>query len=124
MAKKPSLTKQIADHLGTENKQEQFDIIQRLTKIASQPPLAVTVLLTPAGIDIQYVSPVQITPDQLKSVLQAGVDEVTKAVLKAEMEQQARDAEKDVKEKLQEYADENPDKQVFDGDHNPVPPSK
>jgi hypothetical protein len=78
MPKKPSLTKQIGEALGTENKAEQLNRISRLVDFAQSPVLAVTVLYHQTGeVFLSVVSPFQISSAQMKTVLQAAVDRIT-----------------------------------------------
>lgn len=116
MANKPSFTKQIGEMLGTEKKAEQVEVLKRLTNIASVPPIAVTVLYTAAGVQVTYTSPVQATPNQLKQVLQGGVDEITAMLVKAEMQKEepaemTAEQRKQMSEEITDYKKEHPDKE-------------
>lgn len=124
-SKKPSLTKQIAEALETDDKREQLERINGLKRLAQSPPVAVIVMLTPAGVRVNALSDVNITVDDAKFVLQKGVDYLTEEAVKAKLQQTEEPPDADpaeIREQLQKYADENPDKQVFDGEHLPVPP--
>lgn len=93
MPRKPSLTKQIADKLGTEDKTKQLERIDQLIRTAQVPPTSVTVLYTVAGVDVTVASPTtQVTAGQIKQILQAGIDEVTKQIVLHEQRKQEEEA--------------------------------
>jgi hypothetical protein len=86
MGRKPSLTKQIAEALKTENKKEQLDRIEGLKKAAQTPSAVVTVLFARGNVQLNTLSTNNMTPDDVKFILQKGIDEVTTQVLKFELE--------------------------------------
>jgi ATP-dependent 26S proteasome regulatory subunit len=88
MSKKPSVTKQIADVLGTSNKVEQLEIVKQLVVTAQTPGASITVTLDRGECLVGVNSLAQISPEEMKYVLQRGIDEITKAVLKAEQQSQ------------------------------------
>jgi hypothetical protein len=87
MGRKPSLTKQIADELGTEDKREQLEMVKRLKSVANAIPVAVTVLSTAAGIDVAVASPAQVSADEVRGLLNEGVDHITAAIVRARLQQ-------------------------------------
>lgn len=90
MPRKPSLTKQIGDALGTQDKREQLERIQGLIRTAQSPSAAVTVTVSRGEVLLSTASVLQLTPKQIKFILQEGIDEVTRRITLQEME--AKDA--------------------------------
>ena len=87
--RKPSTTKQIATALQTEDKVEQLKRIQGLVQSTQAPCVAVTVLFSNGTFSLSVVADgVMVRPDDIKYILQGGVDEVTKTVLQAQIAQQ------------------------------------
>lgn len=88
-----SPTKAIAEMLGTPDKTKQVEIIEQLVTLANNPPLAVTVHFTASGVDVTINSPVRVGTQEVKRVLQLGVDKLTalevQQKLKEQEEQQA-----------------------------------
>ena len=95
MGRKPSLTKQIGEVLGTEDKREQLERIEKLSQASSVPPIAITVLYSTAGVTLNYVSPVTVGPADLKAILNMAVDEITKAVLQKDIQDSQIDPPED-----------------------------
>jgi hypothetical protein len=85
--KKPSLTRQIGDALGTQDKREQLVQIQQLQQAMRIMPFAVTVLQTAAGVEVSVNAPIDVTASQVKELLNLGVDQITAAMVRAEMQQ-------------------------------------
>jgi hypothetical protein len=85
--KKPSLTKQISEALGTTDKREQLKFIQELKAEIGKPIAAVTVLVEGGVVSIALNSRFQLSPDNVKQILHMGVDEVTKTMVKMEEQQ-------------------------------------
>lgn len=113
--KKPSLTKQIADVLGTPNKGEQLERIQQLLGQAQSPSIAVTVMFAQGRTSLSLVSTQDVTGDDIKFVLQQGVDEVTRQQIRAQMEEDQIEAspeeEGQMQKEIDEYLKENPDEE-------------
>lgn len=84
--KKPSLTKQIGEVLGTEDKREQLDRIQRAVDRAQSPAVAITVLYFDGTIELSVAGTANITGDQMKMVLSQAQDRITEAQVKASIE--------------------------------------
>lgn len=86
MTKKPSLTKQIADQFGTENKQEQLELLGDLIRVAKDIPMAVTVLFT-RGIPFTVVSaPTKVNTKEVKAILTLAIEQLTRMEVKDELE--------------------------------------
>lgn len=92
MPKKPSLTKQIADALETDSKEEQLKRINILKQSAQSVPVALTVFITQRGVQVTALADVDISVDDAKFILQKGVDFLTERALKAKLEKEAQDA--------------------------------
>ena len=92
MPKKPSTTKQIATILDTENKVEQLERITQLVQAAQMPSAAVTVLYSRGIAKVTVISTQQITPEDVKFILNKGVDDVTSQIVRNELEQAQMDA--------------------------------
>lgn len=88
MGRKPSLTKQISEALGTEDKRVQLKNIEQMKQFSQVPPVAVTVLYSVAGTEVSVNAPVQITAEQVKIILNKGVDEITGAIVRAQLERE------------------------------------
>lgn len=116
MPRKISPTKQIESLLGTSDKTKQVERIQLLVQNAQTAHVAITVLYD-GEVSLSIASANPLKPEAIKAILQMGVDEVTKQMVLYE-------EQKKIQKELQDYADEDPDKQVFDGDGNPVTPRK
>lgn len=78
MGRKPSLTKQISNELGTENKSEQLKKIQELKRLAYTLPLAVTVLNTPTGPEFAVAAPINVDSSNIRSFLSEAVTQLTR----------------------------------------------
>jgi hypothetical protein len=90
VSKQPSPTKQIAELLGTENKTEQVDVVKALVKVYNAPSITVTVTLERGEVVLGVNSLLEdLHPDAVKYVLQKGIDEVTKAVTRAEIQEKS-----------------------------------
>lgn len=80
MARKPSATKQIATLLDTEDKTLQVERLKQLLSMARAPVVAVTVLLSKGEVELAITSPNRLGPEDVKRVLQLGVDHITEQV--------------------------------------------
>lgn len=91
--KKPSLTSQIAETLGTSDKSEQLTLIRRLINAVETPKF--TVVLHFDGVNprpqMGAFGDSRITTAMVKGLLQAGLEEITRAELQAEAEQENKD---------------------------------
>ncbi len=87
MPKKPSTTKQIAEALQTEDKVEQLERIQQLAKVAETPSVAVTVLFAKGGVDVSVAAQDRVSAGDMKYILQAGVDFITRQMVQQELAQ-------------------------------------
>ena len=115
MGRKPSLSKQIAEVLDTEDKREQLERVKRLAQLANVPPVSVTVLYSAAGVTLNYTSPVQVTPADLKNILNLGVDEITAQLVRAQLEQEAGPPDS-MGEEVAQHLRDNPDQKFVTKD--------
>ena len=83
--KKPSLTKQIGEVLGTDDKHEQLARIQELIGKSNAPVAAVTVLFD-GDISISVAADGRLGAGDVKSILMMAIEDITKQVVRAEME--------------------------------------
>ena len=90
MGRKPSITKQIAEALDTDDKRVQLERIGNLMTIAQLPAIAVTVLLSKGKVQLSVAGGERIGPEEVKQVLNLGVDEVTASVVRNQFEQNAK----------------------------------
>ena len=81
--KKPSTTKLIAEELGTDNKLEQLKRVKDLKQMAQVPSVAVTVLYARGSVQLSVAATEQVSPDNLKYILQLGVDEITSQLVRS-----------------------------------------
>lgn len=89
--KKPSLTKQIAEVLDTEDKREQLSRIKSLKQATQTPVVAVTVLFSLGRVRTNVISGGgQVTADDVKYVLNLAVDDITEQALRAKLEEENR----------------------------------
>ena len=91
--KKPSLTKQIGEALLTDDKREQLERIQGMIQGIRAPAAAVTVLFAKGQTKVTVLSTGEITADDVKFILQKGVDEITAQIVRQQLAQE--DADKD-----------------------------
>ena len=87
--RKPSLTKQIGEALGTGNKVEQLERLNKLLQMVETPVVAVTVLFSKGRTQVVVASERKVSPDDVKFILQNGVDEITRQVVEFDLEQKA-----------------------------------
>ena len=85
--KKPSLTKQIAEVLGTEDKREQLKRIETLLQKDASPTVAVTVLFSENQTQTTVVGP-NVSADNVKYILSTAIEEVTEMVVRAKIAQE------------------------------------
>ena len=76
VAKKPSLTKQIGERLGTEDKREQLKAIDSLARQAGAPAVAVTVLYAKGNLDISVSSQENLGAHEVKAILSGAIDDI------------------------------------------------
>ena len=89
MGNKPSLTKQIGEALGTEDKREQLKAIESLLRESNTPTAAITVLFSKGEIDISVSSKFNLGAGDVKSILAGAIDDITEQVVRAKLEQEA-----------------------------------
>ena len=111
--KKPSLTKQISEQLGTEDKREQLKVIGNLVRQASAPAVAVTVLYAKGELDISVSSSENLGAHEVKAILSGAIDDITEQVVRARLEQENQDPEgppgKKVGESMEDFNERNTD---------------
>lgn len=94
--KKPSLTKQIAEALLTDDKREQLEHIQGMIKGIQAPSAAVTVLFAKGQTKVTVLSTQEITADDVKFILQTGVDEITARIVRQQLTQEEEHVPSDI----------------------------
>lgn len=126
--KKPSLTSQIAETLGTADKQEQLTLIRRLITTVETPKF--TVVLHFDGVNprpqMGAFGDNRITTAMVKGLLQAGLEEITRAELQAEAEEASKEEVPplspeqvdDVEGQIDEFLKENPDKKFVSAEEH------
>lgn len=126
--KKPSLTSQIAETLGTADKQEQLTLIRRLINAVETPKF--TVVLHFDGVNprpqMGAFGDNRITTAMVKGLLQAGLEEITRAELQAEAEEASKEEVPplspeqvdDVEGQIDEFLKENPDKKFVSAEEH------
>jgi hypothetical protein len=87
MTRKPSVSKQIATVLDTPDKTVQLERINQLLQTVQAPNVSVTVLLSRGRVEVGVVGDTDVSPEEIKSILRMGVDEVTKKVAEFEAQQ-------------------------------------
>ena len=87
--KKPSLTKQIAEVLGTEDKREQLKMVQDMVRQGGVPTVAVTVLFSEGEVEIALAGDTRLSAGNIKGILSLAIDDITAQVVRAELAQEA-----------------------------------
>ena len=90
--KKPSLTKQIAEVLGTEDKREQLKRIETLLQKDATPTVAVTVLFSENQTQTTVIGP-NVSADNVKYILGVAIEEITEMVVRAKIAQEEMEEE-------------------------------
>lgn len=84
----------IAKLLNTRKKSEQVERVQSLIDIAQSPAISVTVLMTPqAGVEVTALSSKQVSSSQVKQILQAALEKLTRMEVQAEQNKEVEEAE-------------------------------
>ena len=86
---KPSLTKQISEVLGTDDKREQLGRIEGLVQKEGAPVAAITVLFAAGEVDIAVSSKFRLGASDVKGILALAIDNITEQVVRAELEAEA-----------------------------------
>lgn len=84
----PSTAKEVAKLLGTDDKEQQLQIIKYLLHIADVTPAAVIVFQSAAGIQVTAIAPANVTSPQAKALLSAGIDYLTRQEVLGEQQRQ------------------------------------
>lgn len=84
MGRKPSVSKQIAEVLKTDNKHLQLERVENLVRLAATPSVAVTALYAAGRVQVSVVGG-QVSADDVKFVLQKAIDDITEQTVMAKL---------------------------------------
>lgn len=91
MPRKPSASKQLAEFLGTGDKNAQLNIVTQLAKEVNRPTAVITVLFTKGEVRLSFTATHDLTIDVAKGILLQAVEKLTEMEVQSKMEKEFED---------------------------------